>query len=84
MSTHAQLSTRASLGIDLDQKVEEKKYRCIEDFQADAEMMVHTSVVYHGATHERTDLCQLTLNDCNYDVSTLAFKQDFLYPRDAY
>ena len=52
-----------------EQKVDDKKYRCIEDFQGDAEMMVHTSVIYYGPTNERTDLCQLTLNDCNYDVS---------------
>lgn len=58
----------------LEQKVDDKKYRCIEEFQCDAEMMVHTSVIYYGPTNERTDLCQLTLNDCNYDVRTKLVK----------
>ncbi|XP_038045013.1 zinc finger MYND domain-containing protein 11-like isoform X2 [Patiria miniata] len=58
------------------QKVDDKKYRSIEDFQADAEMMVHTSFIYHGRTHERTDLCQFTLNDCNYDLAEIQLCKD--------
>ncbi|XP_022090832.1 zinc finger MYND domain-containing protein 11-like isoform X2 [Acanthaster planci] len=58
------------------QKVEDKRYRCIEEFQADAEMMVHTAVIYHGQTHERTDLCQFTLNDCNYDLAEIQLCKD--------
>ncbi|XP_071803030.1 zinc finger MYND domain-containing protein 11-like [Asterias amurensis] len=58
------------------QKVDDKEYRCIEEFQSDAEMMVHTSVIYYGPTNERTDLCQFTLNDCNYDLAEVQLCKD--------
>lgn len=56
----------------ISQKVEQKQYRSLEEFEANAQDMVHTSAVYYGVNSDRMRLSQLTLNDCRYDVSTEA------------
>lgn len=53
------------------ERVEQKKYRSLEEFEVNAQDMVHTSAVYYGLKSDRMRLSQLTLNDCRYDLAEI-------------
>eukprot|EP00057_Strongylocentrotus_purpuratus_P006796 XP_011661270.1 PREDICTED: zinc finger MYND domain-containing protein 11-like [Strongylocentrotus purpuratus] len=58
------------------EKLSEKKYRSLEDFEGDANALVHISHIYHGRVSERAALCVQTLKDCLYDLSEIRLCKD--------
>ncbi|XP_071812176.1 zinc finger MYND domain-containing protein 11-like isoform X2 [Apostichopus japonicus] len=53
------------------EKVEQKLYTSLAEFEANAQDMIHTSAVYYGVNSDRMRLSQLTLNDCRYDLAEI-------------
>ncbi|XP_071505214.1 zinc finger MYND domain-containing protein 11-like [Diadema antillarum] len=58
------------------QKLTEKKYRSIEEFQGDADAMTHVAAIYYGTDSDRFRLCMLILEDCLYDLSEIRLCKD--------
>ncbi len=44
--------------------------------EADTKMIVHCAVVYHGPESDRSELCRLTLADCEYDLAEIRLCKD--------
>ncbi|XP_070566470.1 zinc finger MYND domain-containing protein 11-like isoform X2 [Ptychodera flava] len=67
--THMDLST-------MQQKVDDNKYRCLEDFEGDAALMLHNNIVYYGADSERVELCDMVVDDGKHDIQEIRICKD--------
>nr|CAD7567403.1 unnamed protein product [Timema californicum] len=55
----------------MDCKAKNKKYRTLEEFQADAQTIVHNVVIYHGVNSSLADMARQMLRDCIYDLQEI-------------
>nr|CAD7201040.1 unnamed protein product [Timema douglasi] len=55
----------------MDCKAQNKKYRTLEEFQADAQTIVHNVVIYHGVNSSLADMARQMLRDCIYDLQEI-------------
>ncbi|XP_077977943.1 zinc finger MYND domain-containing protein 11-like [Glandiceps talaboti] len=67
--THTDLSS-------MQQKVDDNKYRSLEDFEGDADLMLHNNIVYYGSESERVELCEMVVEDCKHDLSEIKVCKD--------
>ena len=64
---------------EMDAKCDSSQYRIAEEFRADAQLIVHNIVIFHGGKDLQTDQCcvpcfAITDGDLNYDK---IFMQDW-------
>ncbi|XP_068086019.1 zinc finger MYND domain-containing protein 11 isoform X2 [Anabrus simplex] len=52
-------------------KAANNKYRCLGEFQADAQTIVHNVVIYHGVHSTLADMARQMLRDCIYDLQEI-------------
>nr|CAD7425718.1 unnamed protein product [Timema monikensis] len=55
----------------MDCKAQNNKYRTLEEFQADAQTIVHNVVIYHGVNSSLADMARQMLRDCIYDLQEI-------------
>ena len=52
------------------------QYRIVEEFRADALLIVHNTVIYHGPHGNMADLARQMYRDCTYDLKEIAQCRD--------
>ncbi|XP_071447495.1 zinc finger MYND domain-containing protein 11 [Hetaerina americana] len=52
-------------------KAANSKYRTLEEFRADAQLIVHNVVIYHGVHSSLADQARQMLRDCVYDLGEI-------------
>lgn len=55
----------------MEEKATNNKYRHLEEFQADAQTIVHNVVIYHGVHSILADMARQMLRDCIYDLQEI-------------
>ncbi|KAK7791097.1 hypothetical protein R5R35_000516 [Gryllus longicercus] len=55
----------------MEEKASNNKYRHLEEFQADAQTIVHNVVIYHGVHSILADMARQMLRDCIYDLQEI-------------
>lgn len=55
----------------IEDKTQENVYKRIEDFQADAQTLVHNIVLYYGVHSAFADMARQMLRDCCYDLGEI-------------
>ncbi|XP_071944127.1 zinc finger MYND domain-containing protein 11-like [Antedon mediterranea] len=58
------------------QKIENEEYQTLEEFQGDAEIVLHVAAVYHGVDSDKAELCRIVLEDCKYDLDEVRICKD--------
>ncbi|XP_033097942.1 zinc finger MYND domain-containing protein 11-like [Anneissia japonica] len=58
------------------QKIENEEYQTLEEFQGDAETVLHVAAVYHGVDSDKAELCRIVLEDCKYDLDEVRICKD--------
>ena len=52
------------------------QYRIVEEFRADALLIVHNTVIYHGGHSNMADLARQMFRDCTYDLKEISQCRD--------
>ena len=60
----------------MEQKCQTNQYRIVEEFRADALLIVHNTVIYHGPHGNMADLARQMFRDCTYDLKEIAQCRD--------
>ncbi|PSN41957.1 hypothetical protein C0J52_06431 [Blattella germanica] len=55
----------------MEGKAANGKYHSLHEFQADAEIIVHNVVIYHGVHSTLADMSRQMLRDCTYDLQEI-------------
>ncbi|XP_045169781.2 zinc finger MYND domain-containing protein 11-like isoform X2 [Mercenaria mercenaria] len=68
----------------MEQKVMAHKYKCIEEFLADAHNILHNMVLIYGdEVGGMTELAKIMIRDCKYDIDEMAQCQNCYYMSNA-
>ncbi|XP_052808548.1 zinc finger MYND domain-containing protein 11-like isoform X2 [Mya arenaria] len=69
----------------MEQKVMAHKYKCIEEFLADAHNVLHSMVLIYGdeVAGGMTELAKIMIRDCKYDIDEMAQCQNCYYMSNA-
>uniref|UniRef100_A0A8C6ZRK7 Zinc finger MYND-type containing 11 n=1 Tax=Nothoprocta perdicaria TaxID=30464 RepID=A0A8C6ZRK7_NOTPE len=54
-----------------ERKVNEGKYRSYEEFKADAQLLLHNTVIFYGADSEQADIARMLYKDTCHEVSSI-------------
>lgn len=57
--------------LTMEEKTQENSYTRLEEFQADAQTIVHNVVIYYGVHSSLADMARLMLRDCIYDLGEI-------------
>lgn len=57
--------------IAMEEKTRNNEYTCIEEFQVDAQTIVHNVVIYYGIHSSMADMARQMLRDCCYDLGEI-------------
>lgn len=60
----------------MEQKCQTNQYRIVEEFRADALLIVHNTVIYHGPHGNMADLARQMFRDCTYDLKEISQCRD--------
>ena len=60
----------------MEQKCATNQYRIVEEFRADAQLVVHNTVIYHGVHSNMADLARQMFRDCTYDLKEIVQCRD--------
>ncbi|XP_023931028.1 zinc finger MYND domain-containing protein 11 [Lingula anatina] len=71
----------------MEDKVQQQDYNFVEEFQADAENVLHNVVLCYGEYHGMSDLARIMVKDCIYDLEEVkrcsdCYKMSNLKPKD--
>ncbi|XP_002733117.1 zinc finger MYND domain-containing protein 11-like isoform X2 [Saccoglossus kowalevskii] len=72
---HSIIRTHVDLGT-IQQKIDDNKYRCLDEFEGDADLMLHNNKVYFGPESERVELCDMVVEDCKHDLNEIRLCKD--------
>lgn len=61
---------------EMEQKCNTFEYRIAEEFRADAQLIVHNTVIYHGVHSNMADLARQMFRDCTYDLKDIQLCRD--------
>ncbi|XP_076330060.1 zinc finger MYND domain-containing protein 11-like [Tachypleus tridentatus] len=62
--------------LNMEGKAKTQQYRCLEEFQLDAQNVVHNTVIYFGVHSVMADIARQMLQDCIYDLGEIRQCQD--------
>lgn len=65
------------------QKVNEGKYRSYEEFKADAQLLLHNTVIFYGADSEQADIARLLYKDTCHELDELQLCKNCFYLSNA-
>uniref|UniRef100_A0A8D1I3K1 Zinc finger MYND-type containing 11 n=1 Tax=Sus scrofa TaxID=9823 RepID=A0A8D1I3K1_PIG len=57
----------------IQEKVNEGKYRSYEEFKADAQLLLHNTVIFYGADSEQADIARMLYKDTCHEAKIVAF-----------
>jgi len=60
----------------MEHKCQSSQYRIVEEFRADALLIVHNTVIYHGGHSNMADLARQMFRDCTYDLKEITQCRD--------
>lgn len=60
----------------MEHKCQSNQYRIVEEFRADALLIVHNTVIYHGGHSNMADLARQMFRDCTYDLKEISQCRD--------
>jgi len=60
----------------MEHKCQSNQYRIVEEFRADALLIVHNTVIYHGGHSNMADLARQMFRDCTYDLKEITQCRD--------
>ncbi|XP_064456016.1 zinc finger MYND domain-containing protein 11-like isoform X2 [Ornithodoros turicata] len=55
----------------IEEKTKNNAYTCLEEFQVDAQTIVHNVVIYYGIHSSMADMARQMLRDCCYDLGEI-------------
>lgn len=55
----------------MEQFVQDRRYRCMEELVADAHNIVHNVFLMYGEEHGMTELAIIMIKDCKYDIEEI-------------
>lgn len=65
------------------QKVNEGKYRSYEEFKADAQLLLHNTVIFYGADSEQADIARMLYKDTCHELDELQLCKNCFYLSNA-
>lgn len=60
----------------MEHKCQSNQYRIVEEFRADALLIVHNTVIYHGGHSNMADVARQMFRDCTYDLKEISQCRD--------
>ncbi len=60
----------------MEKKCVNNQYRLLEEFRADAQLIVHNIVIFHGGHSSLADASRQMLRDCTSDLREIALCRD--------
>lgn len=67
----------------IQEKVNEGKYRSYEEFKADAQMLLHNTVIFYGADSEQADIARMLYKDTCHELDELQLCKNCFYLSNA-
>ena len=77
------LTTHLSFCLLPSQKVNEGKYRSYEEFKADAQLLLHNTVIFYGADSEQADIARMLYKDTCHELDELQLCKNCFYLSNA-
>uniref|UniRef100_A0A8P0T9U3 Zinc finger MYND-type containing 11 n=2 Tax=Canis lupus familiaris TaxID=9615 RepID=A0A8P0T9U3_CANLF len=65
------------------QEVNEGKYRSYEEFKADAQLLLHNTVIFYGADSEQADIARMLYKDTCHELDELQLCKNCFYLSNA-
>ncbi|XP_021798682.1 zinc finger MYND domain-containing protein 11 isoform X4 [Papio anubis] len=66
-----------------ERKVNEGKYRSYEEFKADAQLLLHNTVIFYGADSEQADIARMLYKDTCHELDELQLCKNCFYLSNA-
>ncbi|XP_045386738.1 zinc finger MYND domain-containing protein 11 isoform X3 [Lemur catta] len=67
----------------IQEKVNEGKYRSYEEFKADAQLLLHNTVIFYGADSEQADIARMLYKDTCHELDELQLCKNCFYLSNA-
>ncbi|XP_059119402.1 zinc finger MYND domain-containing protein 11 isoform X3 [Peromyscus eremicus] len=67
----------------IQEKVNEGKYRSYEEFKADAQLLLHNTVIFYGADSEQADIARMLYKDTCHELDELQLCKTCFYLSNA-
>ncbi|XP_055970732.1 zinc finger MYND domain-containing protein 11 isoform X5 [Sorex fumeus] len=67
----------------IQEKVNEGKYRSYEEFKADAQLLLHNTVIFYGADSEQADMARMLYKDTCHELDELQLCKNCFYLSNA-
>ncbi|XP_077347259.1 zinc finger MYND domain-containing protein 11 isoform X3 [Lithobates pipiens] len=67
----------------INEKVNEGKYRSYEEFKADAQLLLHNTIIFYGDDSEQTDVAKVLYTDTCHELDELQLCKNCFYLSNA-
>nr|XP_056713262.1 zinc finger MYND domain-containing protein 11 isoform X7 [Euleptes europaea] len=67
----------------IQEKVNEGKYRSYEEFKADAQLLLHNTIIFYGADSEQADIARMLYKDTCHELDELQLCKNCFYLSNA-
>lgn len=67
----------------LQEKINEGKYKTYEEFKADAQLLVHNTIIFYGADSEHAEIAGMLYNDTCHELDELQLCKNCFYLSNA-